>query len=362
MIITPTFTANFDANFGANATAARAAWVAASQVFTSAFADDIHINITVDAVTKPTVFGSSYPNFVSISYAELFDRVSAYATTLNDLIAIGPGGSMTAADPTNGAGTWWLTRPQAKALGFIPDDLSDDGGTTFGVGNAFTFSGPIAARTYDFQGVAAHEIAEVMGRNGLSGGTMGSTANSFSLIDNFAYTGAGTKGLRGGAGNYFSIDNGITLLKQWNDTSVNGLDSRDWQGGTNDAFNQFSSPGVVNAVSAVDLQLMDVIGYGNPNPIGSLIETVGHISFLRAHELGSGYGKAPNFLDCEVIVQLAEEPWRAFGFKLRADSNAPTRREMLDMLRSAFIDQRPVRLDYVTIGPRAGEIIRVANP
>ena len=74
---------------------------------------------------------------------------------------------MTAADPTNGAGTWLLTRAQAKALGFIPDDMSDDGGTTFGAGQPYTFSGAIIAGTFDFQGVAAHEISEVMGRVGL---------------------------------------------------------------------------------------------------------------------------------------------------------------------------------------------------
>jgi hypothetical protein len=357
LIITPTFTSGFETNFGANATAAKASWIAASKVFTDAFTDDIHINITVDAVTTPGTFGRSFPNFLSISYADLFDRVSAYASTQNDAIAIGPGGSMTATDPTNGLGTWALARPQAKALGSIPDDMSDDGGTTFGAQNAFTFSGQIATGTSDFQGVAAHEIAEVMGRVGLSGGN-----NMFSLIDNFAYTGAGTKALRGGAANFFSIDNGTTLLKQFNDNSVNHLDTRDWAGGTNDAFNQFSNGGVVNPVSAVDLQLMDVIGYGSVNPIGSLIETVGHISFLRAHDLGTGYGKAPNYLDVEVIVQLAEEPLRAFGFQLRADVNKPARTEMFDLLRSAFIAGRPIRLDYLTTGPRAGEIIRVANP
>jgi hypothetical protein len=362
LIITPTFTANFNTNFGADATAAKAAWAAAAQVFTSHFSDNININITVDAVPGTQVFGESFPRLLSISYAELFDRVSAYATTPNDQIAIGPGGSMTAADPTNGAGTWWLARSQAKALGYIPDDTSDDGGTTFGAGNRFTFSGGITAGTFDFQGVAAHEISEVMGRLGLSGGTVGTTANSFSLIDNFSYTGTGTKGLRGGAGNNFSMDNGTTLLKLFNDPTVNHLDSRDWAPGTNDAFNQFSNEGVANSVSAVDLQLMDVIGYGTENPIGSVIETVGHITFLRAHELGSGYGKPPNFLDCEVIVLLAEEPLRAFGFKLRADAEEPTRKEMFDLLRSAFIAGRSVRLDYITTGPRVGEIIRVANP
>jgi hypothetical protein len=357
MIITPTFTSGFDTNFGANATAAKAAWIAAAKIFTDAFSDNIHINITVDAVTKASVFGESFPAFVTISYAELYDRVTAYASTQNDAIAIGPGGSMTAADPTDGKGTWQLTRPQAKALGFIPDDTKDDGGTTFGAQNTFTFSGPIAKGTSDFQGICAHEISEVMGRTGLSGGN-----NTFSLIDNFSYVGVGMKGLNGGAGNFFSIDNGVTLLKAFNNSAANHLDTRDWAGGTNDSFNQFAVGGVTNPVTAIDLQVMDVIGYGRVNPIGSLIETVGHITFLRANDVGGGYGKAPNFLDCEVIVQLAEEPVRAFGFQLRADANGPTRKDMFDLLRSAFIAGRPVRLDYQTTGPRVGEIIRVANP
>jgi hypothetical protein len=359
LIISPTFTARFDTSFGANAAAARAAWEAAAEIFTSHFSDNIHINITVDALPGTNVFGESFPNFQSISYADLFDRVSANATTQNDLIAIGPGGSMTAADPTNGAGSWLLTRPQAKALGVIPDDMSDDGGTTFGAGNNFTFSGAIAAGTFDFRGVAAHEISEVMGRVGVSGGTV-FTANSFSLIDNFCYTGPGTKALRSGPGINFSIDNGTTLLKLYNDATANGLDTRDWAGGTDDSFNQFSSGGVVNPVSAVDLQVMDVIGYGS-TPIGSVLETVGRITFLRANDLGGGYGRAPNFLDCEVIVLLAEDPFRAFGFKLRADADEAARKEMFDLLRSAFATERPVRLDYVKTGPQVGEIIRVAN-
>ncbi|MBV9058304.1 MAG: NF038122 family metalloprotease [Pseudonocardiales bacterium] len=274
MHITPTFTTNFDTNFGATAESAKAAWRAAVDVFTSHFADNIHINITVDAVAGTNVFGQSSTPLLSISYPNLLAKVRSDAKTQNDQTAIGPGGSMTAADPTNGIGTWWLTRSQAKALGQIPDDMSNDGATTFGAGNPFTFSGAITPGTFDFQGVAAHEISEVMGRLGLSGGTVGATGNSFSLIDNFSYTGAGTKGLRGGPGNNFSIDNGTTLLKLFNDPTANGLDSRDWAPGTNDAFNQFSNPGVVNPVSAVDLQVMDVIGYDLVTPFAGAVAGV----------------------------------------------------------------------------------------
>jgi hypothetical protein len=212
LVIRPTFTANFDTSFGANAAAAQAAWRAAAQVFTTNFADRIQINITVDAVPGTNVFGSSGASYLAISYADLLARVSADAKTQNDQIALGPGGSMTAADPTNGTGTWWLTRSQAKALDYIPDDQREDGTITFGAGNPFTFSGAIAAGTYDFQGIAAHEISEVMGRVGLSGGTVGATANSFSLLDNYSYTGPGTKGLRGGPGNNFSKTMGPLCL------------------------------------------------------------------------------------------------------------------------------------------------------
>ncbi len=262
LVITPTFTANFNANFGVNAAAAQAAWRAAAHVFTANFTDNIHINITVDAVAGTNVFGESETSYVATPYSNLRARMIADAKSTNDHIAVGPGGSMTAADPTNGAGTWFVTRPQAKAIGLIPDDLSNDGTTTFGTGNPFTFSGVIAPGTFDFQGIAAHEISEVMGRSGLSGRSLpGFPAQSFSLIDNFSYTGPGSKGLGGGAGNNFSIDNGTTLLKLWNDADADGLDSRDWAPGSNDSFNQFSDSGVINPVSAVDLQLMDVIGY-----------------------------------------------------------------------------------------------------
>jgi hypothetical protein len=267
LVITPTFTTNFNTNFGTNAPAAQAAWISAASVFSTNFNDNIHINITVDAAAGTSIFGQSGFGLISTSYSNLRAKVVADAKSPDDFTAIGGGGSMTITDPTGAAGTWWVSRAQSKAIGLIADDLSNDGTTTFGAGNPFTFSGPIAGGTYDFKGVAAHEISEVLGRLGISGGTIGTTSNSYSLLDNFSYTAAAAKGLGNGAGNNFSIDNGSSLLKLFNNAAVNGLDSRDWASGTNDAFNQFSSSGVVNPVSATDLRLMDVIGYNlTPEP------------------------------------------------------------------------------------------------
>jgi hypothetical protein len=283
MIITPTFTAAFNADFGANAAAAQAAWIAAANVYTSHFSDNIHINITVDAVAGTSVFGQSSTPLNSTSYANLRNLMVADAKTTNDNTAIGAGGSLSATDPTGGS-TWWVSRAQAKAIGLIADDLNNDGTTTFGAGNPFTFSGPVAPGTYDFQGVAAHEISEVMGRLGLSG--IGFGPNDYSLTDLFSYKSAGTRGLGGDGGNNFSIDNGTTLLKLFNNHNANGLDTRDWAPGTNDSFNQFSNSGVPNPVSNVDLQLLDVLGYdlngpvtATPEPASIAMATVGALGF-----------------------------------------------------------------------------------
>jgi hypothetical protein len=260
LVITPMFTPNFNSNFGVNAPAAQAAWIATASVFSSNFTDDIHINIIVDAVPGTSVFGESQAVFPDgLTYARLRAALVADATTANDLIAIGSNGSVPEADPTSGSGVFFLTRAQAKALGVIADDMANDGMTAFGAGNPFTFSGPIAPGTFDFKGIAAHEISEVLGRQGLK------TSGQFSLLDLFSFTGPGARDLVGGPNNNFSIDNGTTLLKQFNDPTVNGLDSRDWAsdfaGAPPDAFNQFSAGDVVNPVTGVDLQLLDVIGY-----------------------------------------------------------------------------------------------------
>ena len=274
LVITPTFTANFNSNFGANAAAAQASWIAAANQFTSNFSDPIHVNITVDGVAGTSILGQSSTFLQSIAYANILTRFGADATTPTDATAVGAGGSLSGADPVGSAHTYWLSTAQAKAIGYIADNLSTDGTTTFGAGFTYTFSGPIAGGAYDFQHVAAHEISEVMGRLGISGGTIGASANSFSVIDLLSYTGSGARGMGNGAGNSFSVDGGITLLKLFNNQSGLGGDSRDWASGSFDAFNAFSNSGVANTLTPVDFQLMDALGYNlipAPEPATSML-------------------------------------------------------------------------------------------
>src|SRR5262245_48886824 len=134
-VINPTFTANFNLNFGPNAAAAQTAWIAAANIFTNNFTDNMNVNITVDAVAGTGVFGQSNTFLISNTYANTQTAMVNDAKTPDDLIATGPGGSVTAADPVAGTHTWWTTRAQAKALGLIASDGATDGTTTFGAGN-----------------------------------------------------------------------------------------------------------------------------------------------------------------------------------------------------------------------------------
>lgn len=96
------------------------------------------------------------------------------------------------------------------------------------------------------------------------------------------------------------------------------------------------------------------------NTVTQLLSATGHISLLRAHDVGTGYGAAPDNIDVEVVVQLDTAPGRAYGFKVRNDDQRYARKAMFDLLRDAFNNNWNVTLNYnVDPGDTNGEIIRV---
>jgi hypothetical protein len=273
LTITPTFTSNFASLMGA---AGETAWENAAAVYTSTFSGPVlnplgqNLNITVDAVAGTNVFGESSFFLTPISYSALQSVMSANAALTGNpdqLASVAAGGSLSTANP-DPAATYWLNTAQAKGLN-VTSYTGTDGTTTFGAGNPWFFgTNGTPANQYYFEGVALHEISEVMGRQGLKSGTIGGSPDSHSLLDLFAYTGAGARSLTNGDNAFFSIDNGTTLLKEYNNNTVNGLDSRDWFSPTGlpaDAYNQFSNSGVDNLFTAVDQRVMNVIGYNLPH-------------------------------------------------------------------------------------------------
>ena len=100
---------------------------------------------------------------------------------------------------------------------------------------------------------------------------------------------------------------------------------------------------------------------GTTNAFAGLVESKGRITFLRVHDVGTGFGPPSDFLDVEVVVQLDSQPGKSFGFQLRNDSNLVSRQGMLDLLRDAFANNFPVLIDYNVTPPKVnGVIIRVA--
>lgn len=225
--------------------------------------DPITINITFKASAGTSVFGESGYSLQTVgSYSTMVAVLAADAKSADDRTSVA---SLPAVDPTNGA-TYWTTTAQAKALGLrSANNAASDGTVTIGTGYTFTYDPAhrAVAGAYDFIGIAEHEITEVMGR----AGTYNLGTGRYGPLDLFGYqfgtggTGTGTLNLAASqANNYFCIDGGKTPLKL-NNNAANGEDDKDWGSGTNDSFNAYSSSGVANGISAVDVREMDVIGY-----------------------------------------------------------------------------------------------------
>jgi hypothetical protein len=77
------------------------------------------------------------------------------------------------------------------------------------------------------------------------------------------------------------------------------------------------------------------------DPIGSVVNTTGRVTLLRAHDVGTGFGPPGDQLDAEAIVQLDGAPGMSFGFTLRTGADASTHAGMFDTLRDAVRRNRP---------------------
>jgi hypothetical protein len=188
----------------------------------------------------------------------------SYAAVRNALIAEGAPGASSLPATSPQPGTMYMASSEEKALGLISNNNSLDGYVGFSDSLPFSYAlnQTPASSAYYFIGVLEHEVTEVMGRVSYLG------EGGYAAIDLYRYSSPGQiDTTTGGAGStaYFSIDQGAANLGSWNNDANNG-DLADWYpsgpaAGGDDAFNDYSDPGVVNVMSQNDITLMETLGY-----------------------------------------------------------------------------------------------------
>ena len=234
--------------------------------FDHLFTDPITINIDVgygevDGQTLSSgALGENIANLNSFSYAQVRSALATDSRSADDTSAVA---SLPSSDPIGGTHAYWLSVAEQRALGLYPaTDSTVDG--YVGFSNTYPFdynrNDGISAGSYDFIGTVEHEISEVMGRVVLAGEHIIPHQPGYEPLDLFDYSSAGIRRLVGTNAGYFSIDGGVTNLDNFN-TDPNG-DFGDWAASAgNDAGLAFSSSGVLNNFSGIDVRAMDVLGY-----------------------------------------------------------------------------------------------------
>ena len=251
------------------------------------------------------------------SYQTLVSRLTADATSPAQLQALS---TLPATNPTDG-GTFFVPGAEARTLGFAnapTSSVSDpDGYMGFDSDTAWNFSPdpnqtPVAGE-YDFIGSVEHELSEILGRTSFIGDSSTEKfTNQYSVMDLYRYQGANDPALRPRDDpSYFSIDNGVTDLADYNNYKTgNSGDLGDWSGTTvngvvrhtPDSFNDNSNPGIINPFTATDATLMNVLGYNftdaptSPIPLNSsdiTLSTGQLLMDLTLDEMNPGSVDAP---------------------------------------------------------------------
>jgi hypothetical protein len=256
----------------------------AAQYFQNTYSDPVTVNINVyfgnqgpfsggSPIGGAASFGNDVTNF---TYAQIMNSLTTDRKSADDTNAVA---SLPGSNPL--PFNFMLTTAQAKALGqtvtysnsylanrygtqFNPYGATNnvDGWITFdpNTNDWFFSAGGVTATQDDFIGAAEHEISEVLGRvSNLRSTNADPYGTAFDL---FRYTGPNNLNYDPNGNNvWFSINKGTNLLAQFNSGAKGDL--HDWSTNTalSDPYDAFGTNGVVNAITAVDTQTLDVVGW-----------------------------------------------------------------------------------------------------
>jgi Ca2+-binding RTX toxin-like protein len=246
----------FNNTYGAGVTDPyRTAIVAAENYLQAHFTNAVALNVTFDV--KPLSDGSIAENAFftyPVSYADLVTALTSHATTADDRLAVA---GLPAADPSGVQG-FRIVSGEGQALGLMGPSGQDDVDVTINSNEPWTFGS-------DLVGAIEHELTE--------GGfgrvqDLGISASHFSPFDLFRFNSSGARDYTGGRDGltaYFGVDGQhLSNLVLYNAVSVGGFndggDFGDWAHTFEDAFGP-GGGGDPASISAVDLQVLDVIGW-----------------------------------------------------------------------------------------------------
>jgi hypothetical protein len=255
-----------------------------SSLFTTSSHEVINIHVGWGEVN-----GQSLP-FGAIGASESNGYLTNYSTVTSGLIASSGGvitsNSFQASNEPTGA-QFFISSAEAKGFGLInPTSTAVDGYIGFGTGLSWNFTSSATTgqgsgtgtSQYDFQGVAQHEISEVMGRIEMEGHTTYNGLATYTPLDLFNFDGNAHLVVSGGdnstsqVSSYFSIDSGLTPHGYFND-GYKGGDIADWasyssytqsqtgvSSGYQDAFDAFAYPSVNTDLSYSDQLVIETLG------------------------------------------------------------------------------------------------------
>ena len=231
-------------------------------------------------------------NALGESYAPQY-ILESYGSVRNALQAQGAPGAATLPSSSPLAGSLYMAQAEAQALGLTSAVSTNYVGFSSTLPFSYTPNATPASNRYYFIGVVEHEMSEDMGRVSL----LNDQPSDYSPIDLFRYSSPGVRDLAtGGAGStaFFSINNGATNLGTWNNQTSNG-DLADWypQGpapGGYDAYNDYSSPGVINVVSSNDVTLMEALGWATQ--LNGIVVTANTSEALQGGARRASHGRA----------------------------------------------------------------------
>ena len=246
--------------------------------YDSLFTNNVTININVSYGFILDPYTNKYSSLFSGDLGESYENNETptnYSATRNALVSENAPGAGTLPSSSPDSGSLYMGSAEAKALGFLGASSTLDGSVGISANTAWDYSATTTptANQYYLAGTLEHEISEVMGRVSDLG-----TRGEYTVADLYRYSAPGVRSVApGGSGStaYFSIDNGTTNLGSWNNHTSNG-DLADWypQGpgpGGNDAYNDYSNPGVINSVSPTDIILMQALGWTTSGPTATSV-------------------------------------------------------------------------------------------